>query len=591
MNTAHALFQKAFGDHREGKIADAEAGYRKVLSLAPEHPSALHLLGLIEFDRKNFQAAVPLVKRSLRLVPNDIQWLCNYAVMTDNIGDYGQSVSTYEKVLALDPQHSNALLGLGNGYYEIGDFTKALNTYSSVVKNEPNNIFGKLRYRGSLAQVKKQCTEKMSVPDPSQHQESLPIAAENALRSSAPGERILPTADVNTVAETGIMVQSLYQLGYRQCAAWYAIKGFRLIKEGTPGDVPERLLKYWRAPNRESLFAAMLVTLVVHCGSFASVVGDYEEALNWWCVYDPENPEPFIRLGLLKILDAAKNNRPPVRFFLDLLDHAHCLMNNERSAALLAVTKHQCGDELAVPYDGTKLFVYPQIENLTTYCLLEQGDWFEQDMVLYRALVRPGDRVLDLGANVGVYTISAAQRVGSQGRVVAVEPARSTFELLSKSAAGFPMVAPLNVAVGEQSGWGNMAFDNNGPEMNRVILNQENSEAVEITTVDALAERLGIDAFDIIKIDVEGSEFNMLKGARNIIGEKAPIIFYEFSEAGVGLADAFAEMGYQSYLYSNPARSLKRFHKGDELDMFQLNMIAAKPESLPRLAEVVTIEE
>ncbi|HOC39064.1 MAG TPA: FkbM family methyltransferase, partial [Thermodesulfobacteriota bacterium] len=237
------------------------------------------------------------------------------------------------------------------------------------------------------------------------------------------------------------------------------------------------------------------------------------------------------------------------------------------------------------------LFVYPQIENLTTYCLLEQGDWFEQDMVLYRALVRPGDRVLDLGANVGVYTISAAQRVGSQGRVVAVEPARSTFELLSKSAAGFPMVAPLNVAVGEQSGWGNMAIDNNGPEMNRVILNQENSEAVEITTVDALAERLGIDAFDIIKIDVEGSEFNMLKGARNIIGEKAPIIFYEFSEAGVGLADAFAEMGYQSYLYSNPARSLKRFHKGDELDMFQLNMIAAKPESLPRLAEVVTIEE
>lgn len=589
MDHSSALFQRAFAAHQEGRFGDAEAGYRHVLSQAPEHPSALHLLGIIEFDHKNYAEAVPLVRKSLALVPNDVQWLLNYALIMDSLGDYRESVAAYRKVLSINPQHSNALIGLGNGCYELGHVTEALDAYSKIVKAEPQNIFGKLRYNNALAKAGGIYGDSGTAAGMRTGECVLgPVAY---VYETEKNETMLPAGEIDGIAEISMLVDSLYRMGYRQCAGWHAIKAFNMMKAGATGEAPARLLRAWQAPNREAMVARMLVTLVVHTGAYANPVGSYEEALYQWAVYDPANPEPLVRLGILKLLEAAQNNRRPSRFILDLLDRAHEMMQNDRSAALQALITNNWSNDLVVPYDGAKLHVYPSIENVTTYCLLEQGDWFERDMHLFRSLVRPGDRVLDLGANVGVYTISAAQRVGPQGRVVAVEPAASTYALLKKSAEAFATITAVNAAVGDRRGRGSLEGDQGGPELNRIVTGPGAGGDVEITTVDTLAEQLGIDGFDIIKIDVEGAEFRMLQGAQTIIGKRAPLILYEFCEAGIELADAFEELGYDSYTYCAPRNVLIKYHKGDELDMFQLNMFAARPESLHRFKGIVTIED
>ncbi|MCX7596057.1 MAG: FkbM family methyltransferase, partial [Fischerella sp.] len=72
--------------------------------------------------------------------------------------------------------------------------------------------------------------------------------------------------------------------------------------------------------------------------------------------------------------------------------------------------------------DKILLAVEPSFRSIVTSVLIAEGDWFEKEMEFWRSLLKPGMTVIDVGANVGVYTFSAALRVGSEGRVLAVEP-------------------------------------------------------------------------------------------------------------------------------------------------------------------------
>lgn len=81
-----------------------------------------------------------------------------------------------------------------------------------------------------------------------------------------------------------------------------------------------------------------------------------------------------------------------------------------------------------------KVVVLDSLEQITTYVLKEQHDWFEDEIRFVRMLLNPGDSVIDLGANLGVYALSMARVVGKRGRVTAFEPASETAALLRASA-------------------------------------------------------------------------------------------------------------------------------------------------------------
>ena len=85
--------------------------------------------------------------------------------------------------------------------------------------------------------------------------------------------------------------------------------------------------------------------------------------------------------------------------------------------------------------DGIRIIVPESLNLITTYVLREQEDWFEDEVKFLRQLIKPGLRVIDVGANYGVYTLSMAKLVGPAGRVWAFEPASTTAGLLTASIA------------------------------------------------------------------------------------------------------------------------------------------------------------
>jgi FkbM family methyltransferase len=82
---------------------------------------------------------------------------------------------------------------------------------------------------------------------------------------------------------------------------------------------------------------------------------------------------------------------------------------------------------------GARICVPDSLDQITTYVLLEQEDWFEHEIRFARSMLRPGARAIDVGANYGVYTLALALSAGPQGRVWAFEPAPATAALLSQS--------------------------------------------------------------------------------------------------------------------------------------------------------------
>jgi predicted methyltransferase len=83
--------------------------------------------------------------------------------------------------------------------------------------------------------------------------------------------------------------------------------------------------------------------------------------------------------------------------------------------------------------DGVTLAVPANLQSATTYVLLEQEHWFEKEMDFLRHWLRPGMTVIDVGANLGVYSLPMARLVGPTGQVFSYEPGSEARTLLERS--------------------------------------------------------------------------------------------------------------------------------------------------------------
>lgn len=125
---------------------------------------------------------------------------------------------------------------------------------------------------------------------------------------------------------------------------------------------------------------------------------------------------------------------------------------------------------------------------------------------------RPGDIVVDAGANIGVFTLLAAARVDSRGLVVAVEPEPGNFEALRRNveANGLRNVALVRKALLDEAG--SIVHMEDEGVMSRI---SDKGSPVETTTLDELALEYGSPR--ILKMDIEGSEGRALRGAREAL--------------------------------------------------------------------------
>jgi len=147
------IFQQAFAAHQNGKIEEAADGYIKILSSVPDHPNALHLLGLIEFDRKNYVSAIPLVKKSLELVPNALQWLLNYGKIMATVARYESAIAAYQQAISVDPCCIAAGEALGDLYYDLGEFGEAQKIYYEFLRDNPTDLVLCIKYGNNLKEM------------------------------------------------------------------------------------------------------------------------------------------------------------------------------------------------------------------------------------------------------------------------------------------------------------------------------------------------------------------------------------------------------------------------------------------------------
>jgi len=242
--------------------------------------------------------------------------------------------------------------------------------------------------------------------------------------------------------------------------------------------------------------------------------------------------------------------------------------------------------------DGVQIVVPDSLNLITCYVLKEQQDWFEDEIKFLRRLLRPGQQIIDIGANYGVYALSMARTVGPTGRVWAFEPASSTAGLLAQSIAAneFGHVVLEQCALSSASGTLRLALNDNS-ELNALVRDSEPSgasEAVQVSTLDECRERHGWRDITFVKIDAEGEELNILNGGKRFLAEQSPLVQYEIkagSTLHLELVDHFAALDYHSYRLVPGLGLLVPFDRTASADAFLLNLFACKRDRADALAE------
>jgi len=157
-----------------------------------------------------------------------------------------------------------------------------------------------------------------------------------------------------------------------------------------------------------------------------------------------------------------------------------------------------------------------------------QGFWLgtyeREKQEEFFALVKRGNTVFDIGANTGLYTLLAAKALGDKGQVYSFEPSQRNLEFLRRhitlNKIGNATVFPCAIAA--KSG---EAFFDQGENHATGHLSKKGQIAVNVVTVDELVETGQVIAPSILKIDVEGAETSVLKGAITVLNQARPIVF------------------------------------------------------------------
>jgi len=177
---------------------------------------------------------------------------------------------------------------------------------------------------------------------------------------------------------------------------------------------------------------------------------------------------------------------------------------------------------------------------------------------LFGHLVRPGERCVDVGANVGVHSVRLARLVGADGEVIAIEPDPDVAVRTNRNIAlnGLANVRVINAAASEQPGsmqlYRPSPWDTNRARaslLHHPYLTGVKTMVPVVTVDDVCAGR----AVSLIKIDVEGHEAAVVRGAANTIARCAPSIVFEYAPAMLEDAVAqtpfgwLADYGYQMF--------------------------------------------
>ncbi len=255
-----------------------------------------------------------------------------------------------------------------------------------------------------------------------------------------------------------------------------------------------------------------------------------------------------------------------------------------------------------VEYEGYQMVLEPTLSSIGTVILLGQGRWFESEIEFCRSYLKPGMTMIDVGANIGVYTFLAARCVGATGKVYAIEPDQVCVACLDATIERNQLhdhVEVLQAAVGAEARKVKL-FRQRASALNKIFseIDQERKNGIDGNWVEV--EQISLDQWwiqkscpevHLLKVDVEGMELDVFKGASQLLRQSQPLILFEQissrqeenAETTRSQTEAIERylrsMGYTIYRYIEGLRGLEEAKALKQPT--SLNLIAAHSERLP----------
>lgn len=166
----------------------------------------------------------------------------------------------------------------------------------------------------------------------------------------------------------------------------------------------------------------------------------------------------------------------------------------------------------------------------------------EEDMLkIIRDEVKPDMHILDLGANLGYYTLEFSSLISDRGRIIAIEPDPRNFAVLQKNVEGrrFKNIIIQCLAASDVKGNGQMAITDKS-NLNTLVVTEGHAQCellnVKTETISNIARTYLDNRLDFIRMDIEGYEYEAIKGLIDYLdtGNNKPIILFEVHPAAYG---------------------------------------------------------
>jgi FkbM family methyltransferase len=252
------------------------------------------------------------------------------------------------------------------------------------------------------------------------------------------------------------------------------------------------------------------------------------------------------------------------------------------------------GDNLIISRVDDLIMAFPAEEwRLPVFQILE-GELEPGLFALMKSTIREGMVVVDIGANVGTYTLLALRAIGASGKVISYEPTPRVFDILKNNVQinGFLETGRVDLrqkAASDGSQRRSRFFTSSNSLMNSLFGEDKSAagrvEVIEVDTVALDQDLADLPRIDVVKIDAEGAEPRILRGMRRII-ERSPEItlFIEFApthliRAKVDMLDFLAEIraqGFQIHEVVEPTGELRTTTDEALCSCFSVNLMLRK---------------